>query len=124
VGAESHQRCLDIRQAGEVTVVRLLTPELVREPEVTAVGKRLLRVVEELGGRLVVVNLAEVAHMDSAMIGKLIALYKTARARGGRVVLCGANPMLADSLEALHINRLVNVYPDEPAAVQALSAAV
>jgi stage II sporulation protein AA (anti-sigma F factor antagonist) len=122
MSAESHQRWLDIRQAGEVTVVRLLSPELVRESDVAIVGKRLLRVVEELGGRLVVVNLAEVEHMDSAMIGKIIALHKTARAHGGRVVLCEVNPMVSDALEVLHINRLVHVYPDEPAAVQALRA--
>jgi stage II sporulation protein AA (anti-sigma F factor antagonist) len=121
--AESHQRLLDIDQAGTVTIVRLLSSRLVREPEVSAVGKRLLRVVEELGSRLVVLNLAEVEHMDSAMIGKIIALYKTARARGGRVALCGANPDLAESLEALHLSRLLAIYPDEPTAVQGLNAA-
>ncbi len=118
--ADSPQRLLDIRQAGAVTVVRLLTRELVHEPDVTAAGKRLLRVVEELGGRLVVVNLADVEHMDSSMVGKLVGLYKAARAHGGRVVLCGANRGLAESLDTLRISRLLHLYPDETAAVQAL----
>ena len=118
---ETPQRWLDISQQGAVTVVRVLCPDLVCESDVSAVGKRMLRVVEELGCRRVVLNLAAVERVDSLMIGKIIALYKTARAVGGRVALCALNPLLADALEALHINRLLAIYPTEPEAVQALA---
>ena len=121
--ADSQQRWLDIDQLGGVTVVRLLCAELVQEPEVDIVGKRLLRVVEELGARRVVVNLAEVARMDSGMIGKIIALYKTARKVGGRVALCELNPMLFEALKALHITRLLAIFATEQDAVQALGNA-
>jgi stage II sporulation protein AA (anti-sigma F factor antagonist) len=123
MSGESQQRWLDICQQGAVTVVRLLCPNLTCEIDVSAVGKRLLRVVEELGGRRIVLNLIEVERMDSLMIGKIIALYKTARAAGGRVVLCALNPLLAEALEALHINRLLAVYATEQEAVEALASA-
>jgi stage II sporulation protein AA (anti-sigma F factor antagonist) len=118
--ADSQQRWLDISQLGGVTVVRLLSPELVQEPDVSTVGQRLLRVVEQLGARRIVLNLAEVERMDSGMIGKIIALYKTARAVGGRVALCAVRPLLLDALEALHITRLLAIFGTEQEAVQAL----
>jgi stage II sporulation protein AA (anti-sigma F factor antagonist) len=118
--AESQQRWLEISQTGGVTVVRLLSHELVQEPDVSTVGQRLLRVVEQLGARRIVLNLAEVERMDSGMIGKIIALYKTARAVGGRVALCAVNPLLYEALEALHITRLLAIFRTEQEAVQAL----
>jgi anti-anti-sigma factor len=118
--AESQQRWLDISQTGGVTVVRLLSHELVQEPDVSTVGQRLLRVVEQLGARRIVLNLAEVERMDSGMIGKIIALYKTARAVGGRVALCAVNRLLYEALEALHITRLLAIFRTEQEAVQAL----
>src|SRR5262249_15952765 len=109
--AESQQRWLEIEQDGEVTVVRLLSPELVRVADICTVGKRLLRVVQELGCRRVVVNFADVERVESAMIGKILALHKTARALGGRVALCAVNPMLTEALESLHLTRLLDIYP-------------
>jgi stage II sporulation protein AA (anti-sigma F factor antagonist) len=120
--ADSQQRWLDISQLGGVTVVRLLSTELVQEPDVSIVGKRLLRVVEELGAQRIVLSLAGVERMDSGMIGKIIALYKTARAVGGRVALCAVSPMLSETLDALHIPRLLAVFPTEQEAVQAFGS--
>jgi anti-anti-sigma factor len=117
--AESQQRWLDISQLGGVTVVRVLRSELVQEPDVSTVGQRLLRVVEELGARRIVLNLAEVKQMDSSMVGKIIALYKAARAAGGRVALCAVRPLLREALETLHITRLLALFPTEQEAVQA-----
>jgi anti-anti-sigma factor len=120
---ESHQRWLDIEQDGEVTVVRLLCPELVRDAEVSTVGKRLLRVVQELGCRRVVLNFADVERVESGMIGKILAVQKTARALGGRVALCAINPLLAEALESLRLTRYFDIYPGPKEAVQALGAA-
>jgi stage II sporulation protein AA (anti-sigma F factor antagonist) len=118
--AESQQRWLEIEPEGEVTVVRLLCHELVRDADINTVGKRLLRVVQELGCRRVALDFRDVERVESAMIGKILALHKTARELGGRVALCGVNPLLAETLETLHLTRFLDVYPGPREAVQAL----
>jgi stage II sporulation protein AA (anti-sigma F factor antagonist) len=123
MSAESQRRCLEIDQDGSVTVVRLLCPELVREGDIQTMGKRLLRVVQELGCRRVVLNLADVERMDSGMIGKILALHRAARAVGGRVALCSVNPALTEAFTSLCLTRLFDIYPDPQGAVQALQAA-
>jgi anti-anti-sigma factor len=123
MSSDARQRYLEIDTVGPVTVARLLSLELINEDEIEIAGKRLLRVVEELGCRLVVVDLARVERMHSAMIGKLLALYKKARAAGGRVALCRANPALLEELQALHLHRLLGMFATEQEAVASLAPA-
>jgi anti-anti-sigma factor len=119
---EARQRYLEIDSIGSVTVARLLYAELTREDEIEVAGQRLLRLIDELGCRLVVVDLARVERMHSAMIGKLLALYKKARSAGGKVAVCQANAALLEELQALHLHRLMGMYPTEQEAVAALAS--
>ncbi len=114
---------LEIDQVGEVTVVRVLRQDLFDAEEVDALGKRLLRVAQELGARRVVLNLAPVERMVSAMVGKIIALYKELRAAGGKMALCGVRPELAEELDAMRLTQLFKAYATEQEAVAALAPA-
>jgi anti-sigma B factor antagonist len=117
----SRQPFLEIDQVGEVTVVRLLRPDIEKPEDVEAVGQRLLRVPQELGRRRVVLDLTHVEHMVSSMVGKVIALYKELRARSGKLALCGLRPVLAEELDALRLTQLFKAYPTEAEAIAAVS---
>ncbi|MCC6421368.1 MAG: STAS domain-containing protein [Gemmataceae bacterium] len=123
MSADPQQHWLDIEQVGAVTVVRLLWAELVKDEDIATVGKRLLRIVDELGCKLLVFNLARVESLDSATIGKLLAVHKRTRALGGRVVLCAADPSVQAALQSLHLHRLLGLYATEQEAVTALAGA-
>jgi anti-anti-sigma factor len=122
MSSDSRQRWLEISPRGAVTVVRLLWADLLPEEDVAAVGKRLLRVVEDLDCYNVVLDMARVERLDSAMIGKLIAVHKKAKALGGRVGLCALQPAVRGELESLHLHRLIPFYDTEEEAVAGLSA--
>jgi anti-sigma B factor antagonist len=120
--ASSGQAYLEIDQVGEVTVVRLLRSDIQKFEDVEGMGERLLRVAQELGRRRVVLDLTQVEHMASSMVGKVIALYKELRAGGGKLALCGLRPALAEELDAMRLTQLFKAYPTEAEAVSAVGS--
>jgi len=60
--------------------------------------------------------------MVSAMVGKILALFKELRAAGGKMVVCGMRQALAEELDALRLTRLFKAYATEQEAVAALAA--
>ena len=74
--------------------------------------------------RRIVLDLANVRHVDSKGLGELIECYSASRSRGPAVRLLGVNGRLADLLV---ITKLVNVfecYETRDAAVRSFSTSV
>ena len=66
----------------------------------------------------VVVDLSDVAYVDSGGIGALVGLYTTARASGSRLTLAGANSKVRHVLDITKLSGIIGMYPnaDEAAA--------
>lgn len=71
------------------------------------------------GAVTIVMNLEQVSFMDSSGLGTLITGLKGVEGKG-RFVVCGVNDQIAQLLEITHVNRVLEVFPDEAAAVEAL----
>lgn len=65
-----------------------------------------------------VVNLTNVADMDSAGLGELMHLYKVASSRSWKVALAGANPRIREILKITHLDRILIVFESEPEAIE------
>ncbi len=81
-----------------------------------------VRSLMQQGQKHVLVNLAKVSYMDSAGLGELVTCMTTVRNQGGQFRLCTATKQVKD---ALHITRLASVldlWADEPAALNSLAA--
>jgi stage II sporulation protein AA (anti-sigma F factor antagonist) len=111
---------LEVEQINHVTVVKIPHRRILDSETIDWVGSQLLRLVEDLEDRQLVLNLGHVERVSSAMVGKLAALHERVRRLGGRLALCKIRPELSAILKTLQLHRHLNVYDQEQDAVQAL----
>jgi len=67
-------------------------------------------------------NLAEVAYIDSSGLATLIEYYQSARAFQGKFALCSLTLSVRSSIELVRLTEVFSIFPTEAAALQALSA--
>lgn len=68
----------------------------------------------------VVIDLTDVAYMDSGGIGALVGLYTTARAAGSQFTLAAANSKVMHVLEITKLTGILGMYPTADEAVSKL----
>jgi len=111
-------RGLEVEQVGDVAVVRIVLSTLVEETSIQHLGRDLARLVDQLGYCRMVIDVGAVERMSSAMFGQLIALWRKAKGAGGRLVLCGTRPEVAEALTILRLNDLIPTYAKQQDALQ------
>ena len=67
----------------------------------------------------IVLNLAGVSYIDSGGLGTLVALYTTARNRGGMIHLANLTQRVGDLLQVTKLLTVFEVYEGEDQAVRA-----
>ncbi|HEY3266314.1 MAG TPA: STAS domain-containing protein [Armatimonadota bacterium] len=72
------------------------------------------------GAIRLVVDLADVAYMDSSGLGVLIGALKRAREAEGDLIVAAPNPRIARILDVTGLSRIFNVHPTVADAVQAV----
>jgi anti-sigma B factor antagonist len=92
--------------------------DLLTAPEI----ERELDTVLKLGGRAVVVDLAEVGFIDSTAIGVLLRMQPRFRARGGNLVIVSNDRRVLRTLEITGLDRVFRIERRLHEAVDALHA--
>jgi len=108
------------RDAGEV-VILTLHGRLVLE-EVEAELRERFDAVIERGHVKVVVNLHDVAYVDSAGLGFLVSKYVSLHRRGGDIKLVQVTPRVAHVLAITRLNRVFPAFASDDEAVEAFRA--
>jgi anti-anti-sigma factor len=75
---------------------------------VQAFRSELLGLIDR-GPRLIVVDLSEVAVMNSSALGVIILTYDRLQKEGGALALCGLCPILEELFLRMHLNELFPV---------------
>ncbi|HEV2386666.1 MAG TPA: STAS domain-containing protein [Candidatus Acidoferrales bacterium] len=108
---------IQLRRAGSTTILDLDGPLSLGPPQ-----QELRREVEGLmaaGAKLLAINLAGVAYMDSSGIGELVRTYTVLRQAGGKCVLFAANKQVMMLLKMVRLDTVLPMAPDETAALAA-----
>lgn len=113
---------LEIMELGDTTIVRFTQPRIITESDIKPLGDVLLGLVDDPSCRKLVVSLAGVELMSSAMVGKLIALQRKIKAAGGRMLLCSATTALDRVFEVGGLRRVFDLRQDQTAAILALNS--
>jgi anti-anti-sigma factor len=114
-------RWLEVEEVGSVTVVRVTARRILTEEAVEAVGRQLNALVAAPGCKNVVLQLNAVEGITTMMVGKLLGLHRQMQASGGRLVLCGAGPVIGEVLSLLRVAQVIPVYGGEQEALQSFS---
>ncbi|MEM7052816.1 MAG: STAS domain-containing protein [Acidobacteriota bacterium] len=69
------------------------------------------------GARNVLINLADVATIDSSGIGELVSTYTTVTNRGGKLKLLGMPAKIADLMQVTQLITVFETFDDEDEAV-------
>jgi anti-sigma B factor antagonist len=82
--------------------------------------RRELKPIVQTPASSLVVDLTDVAYMDSGGIGALVGLYTTARANGSQFTLAGANSKVMHVLEITKLAGILGMYRNADEAVTSL----
>ena len=108
---------LRIRRANGVAIVSFLTPYLQTEEVITNVGAELFKLVEEEGFTKILLSFDGVRFVSSAMLAEVIKLHKALSKSKGRLRLCSLDPTVREVLRVSQLDRLLEVFDDEAAAL-------
>jgi anti-sigma B factor antagonist len=112
---------VEVRQAKDVVILDL-------KGRLTAgLGEQILReAIDELlaeGRRQILLNLSEVAFLDSAGVGELVAGLKTARRFGAELKLLNVGDRVYSTLDMARLLPTFETYDDEAQAVRSFGPA-
>ncbi len=79
---------------------------------------RRIGVLADHGHVRVVLNLQNIAYVDSVGIGEIIRAYMRLTRGGGALKLCAVAPRIGEVLEATNLNSVVAVYGSEEEALR------
>ena len=79
--------------------------------------ERLISQFDAQGVRALIVNLADVAMMNSLAIGRLISGHVMFKKRGARMSLCNVDKKIENVFVVTKLALEFNVYPDEEQAI-------
>ena len=107
------------RHCGDVTVLILSGEMLVDDGDV-ALRQRIHSLIDD-GKTKVVIDLAAVAHIDSAGVGMIVAKQKTLRDLGGDVKLLHLTTRSQRLLALMKLAQIFEVFEDEDEAVRSFA---
>ena len=105
-----------IRQSGNIAIVDLSGKFTLGDA--AGVIRNCVRSVVDAGHRNIVLNLADVTHMDSAAgLGELIGSYQLVKKMGGDLKLLNAQKSVADVLRITRLDTVFKIYANESEAL-------
>ena len=83
--------------------------------------RRVEQEVEQLIGannRFVILDLAEVTHIDSAAIGSIVRCFAKMKDSGGKLYLAGCAGMIEASIKLTKLDKVLEMFPTAAAATE------
>jgi len=102
-----------------VLVVSLLDAEIVDDFTLNAVRDALNGLVADRNPARMVLNLAKVRKFSTEFLANLLGLKSRLKKVKGSMKICCVAPYLMEAVRILHLERELDVHPEEQAAVDA-----
>jgi len=104
---------------GDVLVVHFVDAKILDESRINQIHADLSEMVAKCEGRKLVLNFHHVAFMSSAMIGKLILIYKRCKTDQVDLKMCNISPNIMEVFKIMKLNKMFDLHADEATAVKA-----
>ena len=103
---------LIIQAYDRIVLVQVTKERLLDMVVINAIGAELTSLLDRYAKPSIVLDLAPVGYMSSAMVGKLIAFYKGVVGAKGRLAIAGVRPELMPLFKITQIDKLIRFYPE------------
>ena len=108
------------REVGDVMVLDLHGRMVTGEAD-TALREAVTRLVES-GNARILLNLAGVSYIDSAVLSEIVWTYTTVCREGGKLKLLGLPPKIQDLLSMTRLETVFEAYKSEDEAIRSFQA--
>jgi len=115
--SQPRKRRLDVEDHGDIAVVTFIDNKIIDEQNINAIGEDLVRLVDELGRRKILLNFSKVEFLSSAALGKLIALNRKLQGVKGSLVLCGISKEISEVFKITRLDKLFKIKNTEQEAL-------
>ncbi len=100
---------LEILEAEDRTVVRIVGCDSLNEYNSHDVGQQLSGLVEGRSLRELILDLTGIRYATSSILGKFVGLNRSLRSSGGHLVLLNPAPAVAEALAVTHLDRIIEI---------------
>jgi anti-sigma B factor antagonist len=107
------------RQVGDVAIVDI--SGRITMGEENYMLREIVRELVDKGNKKILLNLHEVAYVDSSGLGELVKVYTTVRNQGGQLALLNPSKRVSNLLEITKLARVFDIEPDETEAIASFS---
>ncbi|MGA9474832.1 MAG: STAS domain-containing protein [Terriglobales bacterium] len=108
-------------EIGEITIVEMKGRITIGEGSVML--REIVVSLLEKGKKHLLLNMADVTHLDSAGIGELVRSHQSVRKRGGQLKLANVSKKVHELLEKTMLLAVLDVHQDETSAVKSFGLA-
>lgn len=120
--AEDSSSMVQVETVGEVTIATICRTSLTDEDNLQEFGQSIQDLAAANPHSKLVLDVSELQHVTSAVLGKWIAVHRSIARAGGRMILCGAGRELNEILEATRLKSLFEITDDRAAALVAMES--
>jgi anti-anti-sigma factor len=110
---------IDVTRMEGVAMVRLLPRSLVADSDIRTITDELDDLIAS-GQNCITLNLGNVERMSSQVIGEVLGVYKRCKAKGGMLKICKVTPQVASVFAMTHMERHIEIFPDENLALKSI----
>jgi len=102
-----------------VVVVYFRSAKVIDQMVIDAVGRELKEAMDRAEHQMLLLNFHGVTFMSSAMLGKLMSLYKECKKAKVNLKLSNITGEIMEVFRVTNLDRLLKLYPDEADAMKA-----
>jgi anti-anti-sigma factor len=103
---------LIVQAYDNIVLVQITKDRLLDMPVINAIGAEMIGLLERYPKPSIIIDMAPVAYLSSAMVGKLIGFYKAVIQAKGRLAIAGVRADIMPLFKVTQIDRLIRFYPD------------
>jgi len=115
--SETDYKQIRLRHKLDVAIVGFTTAYLQSEEDATKTGAELFSLIEDHEVTKMVLSFDGVRFVSSSMLAQVIKLHKALAKNKGKLRLCSLSPTVRDVLHASQLDKMLDVYDDEAAAL-------
>ena len=100
-----------------VHVVEFTDSKILDEANIEQIGDRLFALIRERDQPKMVLDFANVDHLSSAALGKLLRVREEINKRNGQLRLCGIKPQIYEVFTITKLDQIFKIQPDRSEAM-------
>lgn len=108
---------ISVESKDQVLVIGFSDGKILDSQRIEQIGRELQEAVPKAASKKIVVNFRGVSFMSSAMITKLVNLFRTTKAQGIALKFCDVSPNVLEVFKITSLNRMFDIRESEEDAI-------